>query len=679
MRLFVWFLGGWKVCLRVLTIFLLAGCSVEPVTRTKTVADDNFILGAVFDGSNYSLMLCKTSPTSARQFTDHENCRPALLDDHGKAVVFSPEQIKMTLGERLAGFSKGLAVIASVPLVVIGGRRAAMLLNRRNVLTKDFEEINQLLISSKKLIDESEQMVDVNPGSKLIEKLKKNHIQLGEARSLNETMKKRLDVDGLAVTVKDNNEKLLAKSEQLLVALRKKTDDRIKSLTDENGKRIEKVSNDQTVSLIRTEDNVPEELKKFPVGSFRRDVEMNHLYEQIVDRNDSYLLTDLLDWWHNERQLSFLSELAEGKTFDADVIHARFKKPITKVYSGDSLEEYFEEFPEDRKLVAELIDFPDDMLPNFLSRFKMDWKESNWTLFKDGYRHYRELTLEREHIEIIELLKKKDTDIPSVIVDYQQQTKQRLLESKRKLLKDNKLWNFGQEDDGVFESSARDSLNAIVSSRSEINLLSNELDYLKNIDKDKLIDLWNNDTFESTIPTTISRVEITSELENFTVAKRQLDEAKNKYNEAVREVEKLDRQLQETEYLLSSDSEIKGLVDHRYQLIDNSNEKFQQATEKLIETGERYNNDINDINNNINNDKILAGSAVILTAIATFIDSTSRHVWGYDQRQVSKHWQRIFSQKTAKLHRVEDVTRILRTIAKSRNFTINPEALALAN
>ena len=662
------------MCLRVIIILLLAGCSVEPTTTTKGVADDNLILGAVVDGSNYSLVLCKTSPIS-----DHRNCRPALLDSNGKAVVFSPEQIKMSLAEQLAGYSKGLAMIASVPLVLIGGRRLATFLSKKQTVD-DFAEIDQLLRSGKKLADDSEQMTDVSSGSELVKKLKKNHVRLGEARALNAEMKKKLNIDGLVATVNDRQAKLVNDSEQLLVALRKKTDDLIKSLTDENQKRIKELSNDPELSLIRTGDNVPEELQKFPVDSFRRDVEMNHLYDQIDESDGSHLPKFLLDWWHNERELAFLSELADGKKFDIDAIRARLKKPITKVYSGDSLAEYFRQFPDDGKLVAELPDFPDDILPSFFSRFKTDWKRNNWLLYRDGYRHYRELTFERKRIEIIESLTVQHDDAPSLIVQKQERATVQLIGNKHQVLNYGKLWDLGQEGDGVFESSSQLGWKAIINTRSEIITLSQERNYLKEIDKDKLIDLWNSDSIDNTIPTTVRQVKKTSELENFTATKQQLDEAKNKYAEAVSEVERLDKDLKETEYLLlSSDSELKTLMAHRQQLTDDGNKKFQQAMEKLTATSERHRNEINNYNNNLNNDKVLAGSAVVLTTIATFIDGTSRYIWGYDQRQLNKHWQRIFSQDDSKLHRVEDVTKILKTIAKSRNYTINPEALALSN
>lgn len=652
--------------LRGITILLLVGCSVEPTAKIRAVADAGVVLGVVFDGSNYSLMLCKTLPTyTEKMFVDQNVCRPALLSDGGKAVVFSPEQLEMTWSERLAGYSKGVAMIASVPLVVVGGRSLL-----RKMMTKDFAEIDSLLKSGKKLTDESEKMIDLNSGSELVEKTQDNYLQLGKARALNVEMKKRLNVDELATTFKDNNEKLLAKSEQLLVALRKKIDDRVKTLTTENDKRIEKVSNDLTVSLIRTGDSVPEELQKFPVGSFRRDVEMNYLYDQI-DEKSPHLPEIVLNWWHNERKLIFLSELAEGKTFKLEEMRARLQKPITRVYSGDSLEEYLKEFPKDRLIVTELADYPESSLPGFYQKFKSSWKESNWLLFKDGYRHYRELTLERKSIETLELLKENNIDIPAFIVETQQQATQQLVNSKRRLLADEKLWDFGQEGDGVFEFSARDSLNAIISARSEMNLLKNELDYLKKIDKDKFIALWNNDSIENTIPNGMRHVERTAELEEFAMAKQQFDEAKNIYDEAIRAGEELDRELKETEHLLFSDPELKALENHRRQLRDDGTKQSQLATEKLHTTGERHNKDIS-------NNRRWASGAGVLTAFATLIDNTSRYIWGYEQRQLSRYWSRIFSQEISDFYQVKDVTKILETLAKTRNHTVNPEALALA-
>ena len=651
---------------RLVTILLLTACSIEPTAETRAVADSSVVLGVVFDGSNYSLMLCKALPTYTKKtFADRNVCRPALLDEGGKAVVFAHEQIEMTWGERLTGYGKGLAMIASIPLVIVGGRSLM-----RRMMTKDFEEIDSLLRSGKKMTNESEEMIDLNSGSEIVKKTQENYIQLGKARALNAEMKKRLNVDGLAGKVKDNNEKLLDKSEQLLVALRKKVDDRIKSLMSENKKRIEKVSNDSTVSLTRIGDDVPEELQKFPLGSFRRDVEMNFLYDQIDDKSP-HLPEVVLDWWHNERKLIFLSELAEGKTFNLDDMRASLKKPITRVYSGNSLEEYFTEFPKDRVLVTELADYPDSSLPGFFQRFKPSWKENNWLLFKDGYRHYRELTLEREYIETLELLKADDADIPAFIIETQRQTTQQLITSKRRLLADKKLWDFGQEGDRVFEFSARDSLNATISARSEINLLTNELDYLKKIDKDKFIALWSNDSIEKIIPSSIRHVERTTELEKFTAAKQQFDEAKNIYDEAIRTRENLDRELQEAEHLFFSDPELKAMENHRQRLIDDGNKELQLATEKLHTTGERH-------NNNINNDRKLASGAVILTTLATLIDTTSQYIWGYDQRQLSRYWNRIFSQEISDFYQVKNVTKILERLAKTRKLTVNPEALALA-
>lgn len=629
----------------VLKFFLLflMGCSIESTSRTGAVADSDVILGTVFDGRNYSLILCKALPSyTEAQLADRNICRPALVDASGKAVVFSYEQLKMTLGEQLTGLGKGALAIASVPLMIIAGRRIWPVLVRKP---------SSAQLRSARLKSTTEELEKADGVLQEIRALNTDIEQTGsKAKAL--IADEKLEIDQLATSLKNRQNELVNESDELLGMLRRRLDERAKSLMQENNNRIERISNDSSVSLTRIDENVPEELRPLPVGSFLRDVEMNHLYDQI-GKEQPELAEELLNWWYGERKLVFLGELQNGKVFDLDKMSKRLKKPVTRVYDGSSLDIYYNEYPDQLKIVQEFRAELSDNQPIFLNNFRVNWKDDKhkWPLFRDGYRHYRELMLENERIKLIELHRKGDADIQDQIADIQQ----RLVASKRRLLSNRKQqWNWGDDSNDLFESS-RDSLNAISNSNLEINLLSENLNYLKNIEANKFASYsFDDEQFRRAI----AYAEQTPELESFMIAKQRVAEARDTYNEAVK----------------NSKEALKNSRD----------EKLQSVTESLHETRKSISDDLKqqstDKDNNKKKERVLAGSAVVLTSLATIVDYTSKYIWGYDQRQLRNHWDKIFVvQKFANPHQVENVAMLLKTLAKSRNYTVNPEALALTD
>ena len=73
-----------------------------------------------------------------------------------------------------------------------------------------------------------------------------------------------------------------------------------------------------------------------------------------------------------------------------------------------------------------------------------------------------------------------------------------------------------------------------------------------------------------------------------------------------------------------------------------------------------------------------AGGAGLATAIMLAIDKS---IWGYADRQVSKHWNQIFVENDdfSDTRAVRDVRRILQALADEFDFVVNERALALGD
>ena len=73
-----------------------------------------------------------------------------------------------------------------------------------------------------------------------------------------------------------------------------------------------------------------------------------------------------------------------------------------------------------------------------------------------------------------------------------------------------------------------------------------------------------------------------------------------------------------------------------------------------------------------------AGGAGLATAIMLAIDKS---IWGYADRQVSKHWNQIFVENDdfKDTRRVKDVRFILQTLADRFDYVVSQRALQLAN
>ena len=156
--------------MRLSLMLLLLGCGVEPVSQPQAVRDDRAVLGlrpVERDGVTvYKMLICKKTTDVYRQemFDDDSICRPALLSETGKEVLFPREHAHKDRLSLATGIGKGAVVtLALVTATVVGGKHVwkwLRSLRLNNVDAKTIAKYNNTYRQAQKKVSKAQELVD---------------------------------------------------------------------------------------------------------------------------------------------------------------------------------------------------------------------------------------------------------------------------------------------------------------------------------------------------------------------------------------------------------------------------------------------------------------------------------------------------------------------------------------